>query len=107
MENEIYGTGTSAGNVRDRVSDLGNKAAEVGSRAADTAKSKVAAIGEGIENAASTAREKFGDTVEYFREQGFKGVGDDVTKYVKSHPVQALVAALALGFVAGQLLRRD
>ena len=107
MENEIYGTGTTAGNIRDRVSDMGNKAAEAGSRAADTAKGKVAAIGEGIENAASSAREKFDDTVEYFREQGFKGVTDDVTKYVKSHPVPALVAALALGFVAGQLLRRD
>ena len=107
MENEIYGSGTTAGNMRDRVTDLGNKAAEAGSRAADTAKSKVAAIGEGIENVASSAREKFDDTVGYFRDQGFKGVSDDVTKYVKSHPVQALVAALAVGFVAGQLLRRD
>ena len=107
MENEIYGTGTTAGNVRDRMSDIGNKAAEAGSRAADTARSKVAAIGEGIENAATSAREKLDDTVEYFREHGFKGVTDDVSKYVKSHPVQAVVAALAVGFVAGQLLRRD
>ena len=103
MENENYGLGDTAANVRDRVSDFGNKAADTAAKAADTAKSRVAAIGEGIEHAAAGVRDRFDDTVEYFREQGI----NDVTKYVKSHPVQALVAALALGFVAGQLLRRD
>jgi hypothetical protein len=46
MENENYGMGDTAANVRDRVSEFGNKAADTAAKAADTAKSRVAAIGE-------------------------------------------------------------
>jgi len=42
----------------------------------------------------------------YFREHDAKDMVDDLTSYVKGHPIQSIVAAASLGFLAAALLRR-
>ena len=69
---------------------------------ADAAERKGAKIVEGIENAASTVRDRFDDTVGYFRDHDARAMADDLKSYVKSHPAQALIGAIAIGFVAGR-----
>lgn len=46
------------------------------------------------------------DTVDYVREHGVKEVVSSVTSWVKAHPTQALIGALAIGFLAAVLTRR-
>jgi ElaB/YqjD/DUF883 family membrane-anchored ribosome-binding protein len=46
------------------------------------------------------------ETAEYVREHAIKDMVNDVTSWVKAHPTQALLGALALGFLASVLLRR-
>ena len=60
-----------------------------------------------VEDATSQVRERIDDAVQYFRERGVQDVADDLARYVKSHPTQALIGAAVLGFVAGQLIRRS
>lgn len=50
--------------------------------------------------------EEVSSTVEYVREHGLKDMVSGVTSWVKAHPTQALVGALALGFLAAALTRR-
>jgi ElaB/YqjD/DUF883 family membrane-anchored ribosome-binding protein len=88
--------------MKDKVSDFGSKAGEV----ADAAERKGAKIVEGIENAASTVRDRLDDTVSYFRGNDARAMADDLKSFVKSHPTQALIGAVALGFFAGRLIRR-
>jgi membrane protein len=86
MAENTYGsfsesTRDAAGDLADRASDTMNRASEMATRA----QSKV---------------------VDYFREHDMQDMVDDVTSYVKSHPVQSLVAAASLGFLAAAVLRR-
>ena len=60
-----------------------------------------------IEDATSQVRDRVEGAVEYFRERGMQDLVDDLTRYVKSHPTQALIGAAVLGFVAGQIIRRS
>ena len=60
-----------------------------------------------IEDATSQVKERVEGAVEYFRERGMQDLVDDLTRYVKSHPTQALIGAAVLGFVAGQIIRRS
>lgn len=70
--------------------------------------------------AKDAARQMADDTVDMFntRKRQFKEgadratesmrhVADDVQSYVKTHPGQALIGALAIGFLAGRLFSRD
>ena len=59
-----------------------------------------------IHEAKEQVREFVGDTVDYIRENDFKGMMKDFTGYLKSHPGQALIGAVVVGFVAGRLVRR-
>ena len=58
---------------------------------------------------ASTAEyvmDEINETVDYVREHGLKNVVQDATSWAKNHPTQALVGALALGFLVAVLVRR-
>ena len=48
----------------------------------------------------------FDDTVGYFRDNDARAMADDLKSYVKSHPAQALIGAIAIGFFAGRMIRR-
>jgi hypothetical protein len=47
------------------------------------------------------------DTVEYVRELGITDMVNSATSWVKAHPTQALIGALALGFLVAVLARRQ
>jgi hypothetical protein len=55
---------------------------------------------------AHTAREKLNDAVGYFRNHDMRAIGNDLRGYLQSHPTQALVGAVVLGFLAGRAIRR-
>ena len=106
MSNQDYGLDQTADRIKDKVSDFGSKAAEAAGDAASTAERKGAKIVQGIENAASSVREQFDHTVDYFRENDARAMAHDLKNYVKSHPTQALIGAIAIGFFAGRMIRR-
>lgn len=54
-----------------------------------------------------TAREKLGTAVDYFREHDARAITNDFKGYLQSHPTQALVGAVVLGFLAGRVIRRS
>ena len=99
MKNQRNDTGDSGGSrvsseytgrsVSDSYEDLGE--------AAETA----------VNRAATGLRDQVSSAAEYFRDNGVQEVMDDVTKYVRSHPTQALIGAAVLGFVAGRMGRRS
>jgi ElaB/YqjD/DUF883 family membrane-anchored ribosome-binding protein len=102
VHNQEHGIDQAANRIQDKVSDFGSKVGDV----ADAAERKGAKIVEGIENAASTVRDRLDDTVSYFRDNDARRMADDLTSYVKSHPAQALIGAIAIGFFAGRMIRR-
>ena len=58
---------------------------------------------EGVGRRAGTAAS---DSIDYFRESGFRGVVSDLEDVVKKHPGQSLFAVAAVGFALGMTLRR-
>jgi ElaB/YqjD/DUF883 family membrane-anchored ribosome-binding protein len=79
----------------DMVSESTDAAADIAARVQDRA----SAIGK-------KAVDQFNATAGYLREHDVKAMADDLTSWVKSHPTQALIGAVALGFVAAAFLRR-
>ena len=83
-------------------------------------------VSSGLERAASTLHEKATNipggpravnavhrvadgmetTASYLREHDFADMRDDAISVLKKHPVQALVSALAFGFLLGRSVRR-
>ncbi len=99
MENPSYGTTGTSARPNDPASDWGDEAAEQARRLGDK-------VSEGIDYAADQVRDHVDSTVEYFRTNDARRMLNDLTSYVKSHPTQALVGAVVVGFVAARLLRR-
>ena len=109
-------TRDAGGDARDKVSEFGQKAQQQ----ADAGKDKAAG---GMESAASKLREqaagtdgmtaqagtKVADGMEktagYLREHDTTEMLDDVEKYVKDHPMQAVAGAVIGGFLVGRILR--
>jgi hypothetical protein len=60
-----------------------------------------------LSSAASSVRDGFNSSVEYFRTHDAKQMASDAGAYLKSHPTQALVGAAVLGFFAGRMIRRS
>ena len=58
------------------------------------------------ERGVQTAREKVNSAVDYFRENDARAITNDVKGYLQSHPTQALIGAVVLGFLAGRVIRR-
>jgi ElaB/YqjD/DUF883 family membrane-anchored ribosome-binding protein len=111
------------GQSRDTASQVKDKASELGQKAqqqADIGKDKAAG---GMESAADKIREQAGKsdgmtaqtgtkvadgmekTAGYLREHDTTEMLDDVEKYVKDHPMQAVAGAVIGGFVIGRILR--
>lgn len=65
-----------------------------------------ATIYERGQQTAQTARDKFDNAVEYFREHDMRAISNDFKGYLQSHPTQALIGAVVLGFLAGRAIRR-
>lgn len=85
MTEPTYGPSAS---TRDTVNDLADAATSTVNRASEMA---------------SRAQTK---VMDYFRDHDMQDMVDDVSTYVKKHPVQSLIAAASLGFLAAAVLRR-
>jgi ElaB/YqjD/DUF883 family membrane-anchored ribosome-binding protein len=73
----------TAGKLRERAESMGGMQAKAGEKVAD-----------GMEKTAG-----------YLREKDTQQIMDDVEKYVKEHPVQAVAGALVGGFLIARILR--
>ena len=80
------------------------------SKAVDTASDMASQAADSVSSMASDLRQKavskLSDTATYFRENDVQAMASDLKGWVKANPTQALVGALAVGFLAGTLLRR-
>jgi ElaB/YqjD/DUF883 family membrane-anchored ribosome-binding protein len=85
--------------LRDDASNMASEAANTVSDMASRVQDRASAIGK-------KAVDQFNATAGYLREKDVKAMADDLNSWVKSHPAQALIAAVAVGFVAAALLRR-
>lgn len=120
----------TAADIKDRASDLASKvrekATEVGSTVSETIKRQRESAAGGLDRVASTIHETAGSipggqkasrvahgiaggmesTATYLREHDFKAMGDDLVGVCRRHPAQALLSALAVGFLLGRAARR-
>ncbi len=63
--------------------------------------------GETVQNAARSVASGMQQSATYLREHNFGDMQADVENFVRRHPRQSLIAALAAGFLLGQALRRS
>jgi ElaB/YqjD/DUF883 family membrane-anchored ribosome-binding protein len=82
-ERAAGGMASAAEKLREQSEGQSGMRAEVGTKAADT-----------MERGAS-----------YLREHDTQEIVDDVEKYVREHPMQALAGAVVGGFIIGRILR--
>lgn len=59
-----------------------------------------------VDRASELASRAQSNVATYFREHDVQDMVDDLSRYVKNHPVQSMVAAASLGFLAAALIRR-
>lgn len=124
---EFGSDGARDGGMTDRAKDMGSEVAdrakEAGSQIESGADSGMDHAASGLENAASQVRDRMGggegmraqagtkvaDGLEkastYLREHESREVWDDVETYIRDHPTQALVGAVAAGFVIARVMR--
>jgi ElaB/YqjD/DUF883 family membrane-anchored ribosome-binding protein len=112
--------GRVAADAKETVSQTASQAAEKATEMADQAREKTAG---GMESAADTVREQVAgkggiqetvgttaaDTMEktasYLRENDTQAMLNDIENYVREHPAQAVLGAVAVGFLVGRILR--
>jgi len=110
--------------LRDRAANIGSKikekASQFGSTVSQTAERQRENAAKGLDRAASSLHEGIGSaakaghgladgmesTASYLREHTFGDMGNDVMSLCRKHPVQALVSAAVLGFLVGRVIRR-
>jgi ElaB/YqjD/DUF883 family membrane-anchored ribosome-binding protein len=86
MADTTYGSISES--TRDAAANLADKASRTVDRASDMVSRAPAKVAE------------------YFRENDVQDMVDDLSGYVKKHPIQSIVAAASLGFLAAAVLRR-
>jgi len=116
--------GERVDDLRDRAANLGSKIKEKASQFGTTVSSTVdkqrETAARGLDRAASSLHDGVGSaakaghgladgmesTASYLRNHSFGDMGNDVMTLCRKHPVQALVSAAVLGFVMGRIIRR-
>jgi ElaB/YqjD/DUF883 family membrane-anchored ribosome-binding protein len=84
---------------RESGRDISSMASNATNQAADMASDAA----ERVSNVASRVQQKVTD---YVRSHDASDMLEDLNSYVKQYPTQAVVAAMAFGFLAAALLRR-
>ena len=107
MAETTYNTDSDVRRTASKAADtVSNKA----SQAADSVSNMASQAADSVSSMASDLRQKavskLSDTASYFRENDVQAMTSDLKGWVKANPTQALVGALAVGFLAGALLRR-
>jgi len=89
----------------DRMTDT-----SFGTRTTETARDAAANLADQasrtVDRASEMASRAQSKVTEYFREHDMQDMVDDVAGYVKKYPVQSLIAAASIGFLAAAVLRR-
>jgi hypothetical protein len=110
--------------LRDRAANLGSKikdkASQFGTTVSSTVDRQRENAARGLDRAASSLHDGVGSaakvghgvadgmesTASYLRNHSVGDMGNDVMTLCRKHPVQALVSAAVLGFVMGRIIRR-
>ena len=107
----IRGKGAELGRSAIDALDSGREAVARGfGRAADTLHDggdTLAAQGTNAGNMAHGAADKMASAAKYVRAHKTADIWDDLTGLVRVHPGKSLLAALAVGYLAGLALQRD
>jgi len=78
---------------------------------ADRVENAASNLGKGATAFTNKAVDKAKDTldsaVDYVRDYDVDAIVDNAKRYAKANPVQVLIGALVVGFVAGRMLRRS
>ena len=61
---------------------------------------------EAMDSEANGMHDAFNRVVDYVRQNGVDAL-DEVTRYARTHPAQALIGAAVIGFIAGRMVRRS
>jgi len=102
--------------AREMATNVGDKARQAASAAGRQAEDATNRLGSGMESLAGSVREhapnsgylagaagRVADTLEsggrYLREEGFRGVADDLTNVIKRNPIPALLVGIGIGFL--------
>ena len=117
-------------NLKERLEDVASKAKDKAEQwtesASETAERQRQNVSSRLEKAATSLHEKATNipggpkavsavhrvadgmetTASYLREHDFADMRDDLISLCKKHPVQALVSAVAFGFLLGRSVRR-
>jgi hypothetical protein len=101
---------------------LGDEAKSFASNIAHKAESATEAVGACMESFGETlcehspqhgmlgdAGQALGEKLEnggrYLEEKGLKGIGDDVTNFIRSNPVPSLLVGMGVGFLIAKIMR--
>jgi ElaB/YqjD/DUF883 family membrane-anchored ribosome-binding protein len=109
-----------------KASDMANQAADtaanMGRQAMDRADQGRGTVAQGIERTADALRSGLPEgaaeyarpaadamerAADYVRTHDLKSMGNDLTSTVRQHPGPSMIAAVAVGFLLGVVLRRD
>lgn len=104
MANQSFGTNDP--NLRSTDRSTADRMSQPDDFSSDAA-GRLRNVTQGLGNAAEQVRERVDSTMEYFRDHDTQKMMNDVTNYVKTHPVHALIGAAVFGFFAGRMLRRE
>ena len=99
MQNQDYSSTGLGSRSKDDLSELSESAAHEARRFGNQ-------VSEGIDQAADVVERQTNRALAYLRDFDARKMMDDLTGYARSHPAQALVGAVILGFVTGRLIRR-
>ncbi len=117
--------GDVASRVQEKASELGQRASEFGQQAVGAIDARRGTAASGLEIAAAglhanadtlrpnvsqfahQAADNLGATATYVREHTMRDMFSDLERYVKTHPTQALLGAVVMGFLVGRTIRRD
>jgi ElaB/YqjD/DUF883 family membrane-anchored ribosome-binding protein len=102
-------TKNTATKVMESAEETANKAVDATAdkvqNTADTLRDKVEGDGGIREKAGTTVADTMEDTAGYLREHDSRDIMSDIRTYVKEHPVQTMVTAVAFAFLAGRVFQ--
>ena len=90
----------------DSMSGQARRLRDTAADAAERAQEAAARVTTRASDYAQNAMERAGDTIEQMTGRPIEGWMAEMRGYIRSHPLQTAVAALALGYVVGKLVRR-
>jgi hypothetical protein len=114
-ENQGGGSGGTMSNVMEQARDVAtgvvDRARDMASGVAEKASEMASGVSDRVSGALSGATTAVGDTFasgkQYFEEEGFAGVGRDLTNLVRRNPIPSLLVGVAVGFLLARATSSD